>query len=59
MLTNKERVRALIGNLKNWAWDVHPQFRIEKEDADALQDKEAIREYLAELDELEKRKVKE
>ena len=39
-MTSKERVRALLGNLKNWSWDVEPQFRIEKEDADAL------REYL-------------
>ena len=36
MLTTKERIRSLVGNLKNWSWDVNPQFRIEKEDADAL-----------------------
>ncbi len=36
MLTNRERVRALLGNLKNWSWDVEPQFRVEKEDSDAL-----------------------
>lgn len=35
-MTNEERIRALVGNLKNWSWDVEPQFRIEKEDADAL-----------------------
>lgn len=40
-MNTTERVRALLGNLKNWSWDVNPQFRIEKEDADAL------REYLA------------
>ncbi len=34
--TNEERVRALLVNLKNWSWDVEPQYRIEKEDADAL-----------------------
>ena len=36
-VTEYERVRALLGNLKNWSWDVEPQFRIEKEDSDALQ----------------------
>ena len=45
-MTTTERVRALLGNLKNWSWDVNPQFRIEKEDADAL------REYLAEDEEV-------
>ncbi len=39
-MNTTERVRALLGNLKNWSWDINPQFRIEKEDADAL------REYL-------------
>ncbi len=38
----------MIGNLKNWSWDVHPQFRIEKEDAEALQDLEVIKEYVKE-----------
>lgn len=37
-MTRDERVRALLGNLKNWSWDVVPQFRIEKEDSDALRD---------------------
>lgn len=36
MLTNEERLRALFGNLKNWSWEVSPQFRIEKEDAEVL-----------------------
>lgn len=36
MLTDEERLRALIGNLKNWSWDVCQQFKIEKEDADVL-----------------------
>ena len=40
MLTNVERVRALLGNLKNHPWDIYPQFKVEKEDA------EALREYL-------------
>lgn len=37
-----------MGNLKNWSWDVYPQFKIEKEDADALQDLEAVKEYIKE-----------
>ena len=37
-----------MGNLKNWSWDVCPQFKIEKEDADALQDIEAVKEYIKE-----------
>lgn len=36
MLSNEERIRALICNLKNWSWDVIPVYRIEKEDAAAL-----------------------
>lgn len=36
MLTTEERIRALIGNLKNWDWTIFPQFRLEKEDAAAL-----------------------
>ena len=36
MLTNEERIRALICNLKNMDWTVNPQYRIEKEDAAAL-----------------------
>ena len=36
MLTTEERIRALIGNLKNNDWSVNPQFRIEKEDAAAI-----------------------
>lgn len=47
-MTKYERVRALIGNLKNWSWDVYPQFKIEKEDADALQDIEVLKEYIKE-----------
>lgn len=37
-MTNEERLRALIGNLKNYDWSVLSQFRIEKEDAQALID---------------------
>lgn len=36
MLTKEERLRALFGNLKNHSWDVYPQFKIEKEDAEVL-----------------------
>ena len=53
-MTKKERIRALIGNLKNWSWDIYPQFRIEKEDAEALQDLEALKEYLTEREGYEK-----
>ena len=35
-MDNMERVRALLGNLKNWSWDVEPQFKIEREDSEAL-----------------------
>lgn len=47
-MTNKERIRSLIGNLKNHSWDVFPKFRIEQEDAVALQDLEALKEYISE-----------
>lgn len=36
MLTDRERLRALLGNIKNHPWDVVPQFKLEKEDADVL-----------------------
>lgn len=36
MLTNAERIMALKCNLKNFDWTVTPQFRLEREDADAL-----------------------
>lgn len=36
MLTDEERIRALKGNLKNWDWGINPQYRLEKEDAEAL-----------------------
>lgn len=55
IMDNKERIRALIGNLKNWSWDVHPQFRIEKEDALALQDLDALKAYIAEKESYEKK----
>lgn len=48
MLTHKERIRALINNLKNNDWTVNSQFRVEKEDAEALQDLEALKEYIYE-----------
>ena len=46
MLNNKERIRALIGNLKHHDWDLFPQFRLEKEDAEALRDTQALQEYI-------------
>lgn len=36
MLTVMERVRAILVNIKEYSWDVHPTFKLEKEDADAL-----------------------
>lgn len=36
VLTTDERIRALIGNLKNYDWTVYPQYRLEREDAAAL-----------------------
>jgi hypothetical protein len=48
MMTNKERIRALIGNLKNHDWTVNMQFKLEKEDGEALQDLEALKEYIKE-----------
>lgn len=48
MLTHKERIRAFINNLKNNDWTVNSQFRVEKEDAEALQDLEALKEYIYE-----------
>ena len=36
MLTEKERLRALFGNLKNHPWDVYPTFKISEEDAKVL-----------------------
>ena len=56
-MNNKDRIRALISNLKNNSWDIFPQFRIEKEDADALQDIEAIKAYIAEREMYEKRNM--
>lgn len=47
-MTNAERIRALVGNIKNWSWDIFPQFRLEREDAEALQDLEALKEFIAE-----------
>lgn len=36
MLTNQERLRALLCNIKSWSWDIFPKFSIDKDDADAL-----------------------
>lgn len=35
-MTDEERLRALFGNLKNWSWDIYPQYKMEKEDAEVL-----------------------
>ena len=47
-MNNAERIRALVGNVKNWSWDIFPQFKMEKEDAEALQDIDALKEFIAE-----------
>lgn len=36
MLTSEERLRALFGNLRNHPWDIYPDFKISKEDAEVL-----------------------
>ena len=43
MLTKAERLRAIMGNIKNWSFDVNPQYRIEQEDAEVLL--EALKDY--------------
>lgn len=43
MLTKAERLRAIMGNIKNWSFDVNPQYRIEQEDAQVLL--EALKDY--------------
>lgn len=53
MLTNKERIRAVIGNLKNQTWDVNPTYSMHKEDGEAFQDLEALKEYIAEVEDSE------
>lgn len=47
-MTHKDRIRALIGNIKNHDWVVNGKFWLEKEDADALQDIEALKEFIKE-----------
>lgn len=36
MLTDRERLRALVGNIKNWSWEIYPVFKIDEADARAL-----------------------
>lgn len=36
MLTDKERVSALLINLDDWSWDLFPKYVIDKETGDAL-----------------------
>ena len=36
MLTTMERVRAMLVNIKEYTWDVHTKFELDKEDAEAL-----------------------
>ena len=58
VMDNQERIRALVGNIKNWSWDIFPQFKLEKEDAIALQDLEAMKAYIAEREKYDKDKEK-
>ena len=46
MLNNEERVRAFIGNIKNYDWSIFPVYRLEREDALAIA--EALTEKSAE-----------
>lgn len=48
VITNVDRIRSLVSNGKNWSWDVYPQMTIEREEAQALQDLEALKEYIKE-----------
>ena len=54
-MTNKERISAILLNIKNWSWDIFPKFVIEKEDADALRDLEALKEYIKEKEDYERK----
>lgn len=36
MLTNEERIRAFVGNIKNYDWHLFPVYRLEREDALAI-----------------------
>ena len=36
MLTNEERVRALLNNIHSWSWDIYPTIPLQREDAKAL-----------------------
>lgn len=31
-----DRITAVLNNLKDWSWDVIPQYKIEKEDAEVI-----------------------
>ena len=31
-----DRITSVLNNLKSWSWDVIPQMKIEKEDADVI-----------------------
>ena len=51
VITNVDRIRSLVSNGKNWSWDVFPQMPIEREEAAALQDLEALKKYIKEREE--------
>ncbi len=31
-----DRITAVLNNLKDWSWDVIPQYKVEKEDAEVI-----------------------
>ena len=37
-MNTKERLREILGDLKNWDWDKNPQYKIDKEAGKALVD---------------------
>lgn len=42
-MTKQERLRAIIGNLKNYDFEVFPTFKIDKQDAEVI--RELYHEY--------------
>lgn len=36
MLTNEDRIRSFIGNIRNYDWDIFQVYRLEREDALAI-----------------------
>lgn len=36
MLTNEDRIRAFVGNIRNYDWELFPVYRLEREEALAI-----------------------